>query len=105
MKAPISGRMAAGWKTPMPGRMMIIAPISAAMMPRMRRQPIYSPKNSPAPKVISTGLMSMIAVASAMPIYCSEVKNSEAEASCVSARRNCRPGWRDRRLGKKLARK
>ena len=45
-----------------------IAPIIAATIPAMRRQPTGSPRNSAAPSVIRTGFMSMIAVASAMPI-------------------------------------
>jgi len=39
------------------------------MIPITRRMPIRSLKNRTAPKVINTGLISMIAVASAKPMF------------------------------------
>ena len=47
----------------------------------------------------------MIAVASANPMYCSEVKNSPTEPSCIIARANCMPGWRVRSKGSMAPRK
>lgn len=71
----------------------------------MRRGPILSPRNSAAPRVISTGLISMIAVASASPMNCNEVKNNPTEASCISARANCILGWRVRNCTSRRPRK
>ena len=51
-----------------PGLIMIMAPISEIKIPIILLGPMPSPKNKKAQSVISTGFMSIIAVASARPI-------------------------------------
>ena len=63
-------------KTPLPGRIIIIAPSSETPMPIMRLGPIFSFKNKKAPKVINTGLILNRAVASARPSLKKEKKNN-----------------------------
>ena len=58
------------------------------MIPKIRLGPIFSPRKRKAPKVIKTGLMSIIAVASANPIFEMLKKNKQVAAIKTTERNN-----------------
>ena len=80
-------------KTPLPGRIIIRAPISDKPMPTIRLGPIFSFKNKKAPKVINTGLMLNKAVTWAKPNLDNEKKNSVVAIISATDLKNCSFGY------------
>ena len=80
-------------KTPLPGRMIIKAPISETLMPMIRLGPIFSFRNKKAPNVINTGLMLNKAVASAKPNREKAKKNNVVAFFIATDLNNCYFGY------------
>ena len=80
-------------KTPLPGRMIIKAPISETPMPMIRLGPIFSFRIKKAPNVINTGLMLNNAVASAKPNREKAKKNNVVASINATDLKNCNFGY------------
>src|SRR5215218_627719 len=90
--AETSGKNAAGWNAPVPGRRMMKTPIRPTPVAIQRRRPTFSLRNTIDNAVTSSGATKPVAEASAIGRYRKpEMKNSD-EASTVTPRINCRPG-------------
>ena len=89
--AETSGKNAAGWKAPVPGRRMISTPIRPTPVAIQRRMPTFSPRNTIDSAVTSSGATKPVAEASAIgrnrrP----EMKNSD-EPRIARPRIRCSP--------------
>src|SRR3954470_11795756 len=89
--AETSGKNAAGWNAPEPGRRMMMTPIRPTPVAIQRRRPTRSPRKMIDSAVTNSGATKPVAEASAIGRNRKpEMKNSD-EASTVRPRSDCRP--------------
>ena len=91
-KADNTGSSDAGWNAAPPGRTTISTPASPTSVAVQRRQPTFSPSSGIDSAVTKSGVTKLVATASAIGRYFSDITNRIEAVATQSPRRNCSTG-------------